>query len=229
MYNIYFFIFSNLRAVGYYSWGNYLMIISLLLFVFILSYQSQRYAAFLKLPISDKYLRVYDEQPLNSVFNGVNFILKIISFSFIPFFILTKFHFEQYYNFNLYLQLFTILFVFNLAKILIEKIIFTVFDIEHLFEKILYNRFSYSNAFGLIILPINFIIFYNFKSPDFVFYIYFIIIFIAILFNYFISILQFFKLLLTHHIYFILYICALEIAPMVFIYHLVTHSTLFLQ
>ena len=227
MTNFFFFIFLNLREVNYYQWGSVLMIICLLLFVFVFVYQNQRFSALLKLPVSDKYLRVYEEQPLSSFFNVIIFFLKVISFAFFPFFIITKFIFEKNYSFNLYLQLFTIFFVFFVAKILIDKIIFAVFDISHLFEKTLYHRFSYSNAIGLLILPLHFVLYFNFDSPDSVFYIYFGIILLSIVFNYFISILQFFKLILNHHIYFILYICALEIAPLIFIYHLVTRSKLF--
>lgn len=227
MHNLPFIWQSNFRATNYYDWGSYIMVFCLLLFVFNYSYQNQRFAAMLRLPISDKYLRVFEEQPLSSIFNGSSFLLKIISYSLVGFFILLKFNPHLVNSFVLFLQVFTVLIVYYLSKILIEKIVFNIFDIEHLFEKILYTRFSYSNAIGILILPVNFFLYFNFNSPDYVFYIYLGFIALTILFNYFISILQFFKLLLTHNIYFILYICALEIAPLVFIYHMVTTSTFF--
>jgi hypothetical protein len=91
-----------------------------------------------------------------------------------------------------------------------------------LFNKLQYNRFSYSNVMGILFLPLHFIIFYNFNLPNVFFYFYFGIIIFGLLFNYFLSILHFFNLLIKHNIYFILYICTLEIAPLVYIYHLVT-------
>ena len=95
MTNFFFFIFLNLREVNYYQWGSVLMIICLLLFVFVFVYQNQRFSALLKLPVSDKYLRVYEEQPLSSFFNVIIFFLKVISFAFFPFFIITKFIFGK--------------------------------------------------------------------------------------------------------------------------------------
>jgi len=220
---IYLFIYlnSNLRAVDFYDWGNYLMIICFLLFVFVFSFQNPRMIALLNLPISDKYLRIYDEQPLNSIFNSIGFFLKLISFSFIAYFSYLKLFDIDAYNFKLFLQIFTILLVYLVSKILFEKIIFSVFEIENLFEKIQYTRFSYSNVIGILMLPLHFFLFYNFESSSIFFYFYIGIIVIALLFNYFVSILQFINLLLKHHIYFILYICTLEIAPLIYIYHLV--------
>lgn len=227
MHSAIFFLQLNIRNVNFYDWGTYLMIFCFLIIVFVYTYQGQRFLAMMRLPISDKYLRVFDEQPLNSIFNGLNFLLKIISFAFVAYFVLLKFQLTQAVGFNLFLQLFTAIFVYYVAKIIFEKMLFNIFDIEYLFEKIHYSRFSYSNAIGLLLLPIHFIIFYNFDLPNVVFYIYFGLIVIGILFNYFISLVQFFKLLLKHHIYFILYICTLEIAPLVFIYQLFTNSSIF--
>ena len=77
MTNFFFFIFLNLREVNYYQWGSVLMIICLLLFVFVFVYQNQRFSALLKLPVSDKYLRVYEEQPLSSFFNIIIFSIPL--------------------------------------------------------------------------------------------------------------------------------------------------------
>jgi hypothetical protein len=166
-------------------------------------------------------LRIFDEQPLNSAFNSVALFLKLVSFSFIIFFSYLRFNNITDFNFKLYLQIFTVVSVFLVSKILIEKIIFNIFEVENLFNKLQYNRFSYSNVMGILFLPLHFIIFYNFNLPNVFFYFYFGIIIFGLLFNYFLSILHFFNLLIKHNIYFILYICTLEIAPLVYIYHLV--------
>ena len=221
MFFLFIYLDSILRASNFYDWGTYLMMLCFLLFVFIFSFQSQRMLTLLNLPISDKYLRIFDEQPLNSAFNSVALFLKLVSFSFIIFFSYLRFNNITDFNFKLYLQIFTVVSVFLVSKILIEKIIFNIFEVENLFNKLQYNRFSYSNVMGILFLPLHFIIFYNFNLPNVFFYFYFGIIIFGLLFNYFLSILHFFNLLIKHNIYFILYICTLEIAPLVYIYHLV--------
>lgn len=104
--------------------------------------------------------------------------------------------------------------VYFIIRYLIEKILFEILDLNIAFETFHFQRLTFINFIGLLLLFINITTLYITPNPN-IFFLYFCIglllstyvlsILIIILYNQ--------KIFLKHWFYFILYLCALEISP----------------
>ena len=110
------------------------------------------------------------------------------------------------------------------CKFLIEKIVATIFNIEEFAEQFNLQKVSYRTFIGLILLPINIYLFYNNTPANILIYITIAVILIINLFSYLVSLKIYQNLLIGKLFYFILYLCALEIAPYYFMYYLITKN-----
>jgi hypothetical protein len=124
----------------------------------------------------------------------------------------------------LFIQIFTFLSVFVLSKFLIEKIIATSFNIEEFTDQYNLQKVNYRTYVGVLLLPIDAILFYNANLSDFLIYFLIVVILLINLLTYVISLKNYQNLLIGKLFYFILYLCALEIAPYYFIYYWFTKS-----
>jgi hypothetical protein len=124
----------------------------------------------------------------------------------------------------LFVQICTFLSVFVLSKFLIEKIIATSFAIDEFADQFNLQKVTYRTYIGVLLLPINAILFYNTNTSDLLFYGIITIIAVTNLLTYVVSLKNYQNLLFGKLFYFILYLCALEIAPYYFIYYWFTKS-----
>jgi hypothetical protein len=112
--------------------------------------------------------------------------------------------------------------VFVLSKFLIEKIIATTFNIDEFVEQFNLQKVSYRTFIGIVLLPINVFLFYNDKTSNTLIFSIIVVILSINLLTYLVSLKIYQNLLIGKLFYFILYLCALEIAPYYFIYDLIT-------
>jgi hypothetical protein len=118
-----------------------------------------------------------------------------------------------------YIQITNFLLFFILTKVLIEKIIATSFHIEEFVEQFNHQKVTYRTYIALILLPINMLFFYFDPISKVVPTLIIAIVIVANLVTYFISVKNYQNLILSKLFYFILYLCALEIAPYYFMYY----------
>jgi hypothetical protein len=109
-------------------------------------------------------------------------------------------------------------------KFLIEKIVANIFNIEEFAEQFNLQKVSYRTFIGFILLPINIYLFYNNTPSNIIIYFTIAVILIINLFSYLVSLKIYQNLLIGKLFYFILYLCALEIAPYYFMYYLITKN-----
>ena len=211
------------RVVESKDWVTILFIVAFGMVAITKSAFENRFSDFIKLIANNKYLKIYkDSSNLMSWFTILLFVVQLISLSFFVQLVLSYFGYTTKTNWITYIQIFTFLSFFVLSKFLIEKIIATSFNIEGFIEQFNLFKVSYRTYIGLFLLPVNIVLFYtNFVKT------YMIIGAIAILLvinavTYLISLKNYQKLLLSKLFYFILYICALEIAPYYFMYYVIT-------
>jgi hypothetical protein len=133
----------------------------------------------------------------------------------------------NYYNIGhttdgvLFIRITTLVFVFVLAKYLIEKIIATSFGIEEIVETFNLKKLTYRSYVFLITLPIVFVLYFtNYVTNNFIFYL-FIALFAINMLTYLFSLRIYQNLIIKNLFYFILYLCAFEIAPYYFLYYLI--------
>jgi hypothetical protein len=179
-----------------------------------------RFAEFIKLAYSDKYTKIYkDGGNLLSGFTISFFIVQVISFAFLTQQMLSYFGLADKTSWRSFIQIFTLIGVFILAKYLIEKIIATSFNIEDFNEQFNLHKVNYRAYIGLLLLPVNIILFYNEAPHPVVFYGIIALIVGASIFSYLLSLRLYQNLIIGKLFYFILYLCALEIAPYYFMYY----------
>ncbi|RRJ93840.1 DUF4271 domain-containing protein [Flavobacterium macacae] len=208
------------RIIGSKDWATVLFVLSFLLIAVTRGVFETRFADFSKLAYNDKYIKIYrDSANLMNWFTIGLFIVQVISFAFFIQLILSYFGYFEKTDWIKYIQIVTLLSIFILSKYLIEKIIATSFNIEELNEQFNLQKVSYRTYIGLCILPLNVILFYNDTPIDFLIYLIIVAVLLIILMTYFISLKIYQNLILSKLFYFILYLCALEIAPYYFMYY----------
>lgn len=213
------------RIIENKDWATLIFVLSLVFIVIAKSAFENRFYDFARLLVSDKYTKIYRESShLMSGFNVLLFIVNLISFSFFIQLTLSHFGYGEKLDWILFVRIFTLLSVFILSKFLIEKIIATTFGVEEIIEQFNLQKVTFRTYIGLLLLPVSVFLFYsNYSSNSLIFIIIGILLVINIL-TYLISLKNYQNLIFGKLFYFILYLCALEIAPYYFIYYLITKN-----
>ena len=191
-----------------------LTLITLSKFVF-----SHRFKDFLVVLGNSKYLKIYARnQKFIDGFDGllfINGILSISIFSYISYDVLvnpTEFHLDHF------IKLLFGLGVFFLIKTLLERLIGSLFDIDDLIDNYLFQKTTFKNYSGLVLLPINVLLIYTLNPPDYLIYFVIIVLVLINLIGFMITFKNHQKLLIKNLFYFILYLCTLEIGPYLILY-----------
>ena len=208
------------RIIENKDWATALFVLSLILIALTKSVFENRFNDFTKLIYSDKYIKMYrDSSHLMSGFTIALFVVQIISFSFFLQLFLSYYGRASKSDWMLFIQLFTFITYFILAKFLIEKIIATAFKIEEFMEQFNLKKVTYRTYIGLIILPIDLILYYFDTFSKNIFLPIFTIALIINIFTYLLTIKNYQSLIMGKLFYFILYLCTLEIAPYYVMYY----------
>ncbi|WP_418264138.1 DUF4271 domain-containing protein [Flavobacterium faecale] len=214
------------RIIENKDWATILFVLSFIIIALTKSTNENRFADFINLIFSDKYSKVYrDASHLKSGFTLSLFTVQAISFSFLIQLTLNIFGLASKSDYILYIQIFTFVTFFILSKYLIEKIIATAFNIEEFVEQFNLQKVTYRTYIGLLILPFNIILFYQEGISTIIPQTIIAIILIANALTYLMSIKNYQNLIFSKLFYFILYLCTLEIAPYFFMYYLYTKGS----
>lgn len=202
------------------DWITILIMASLVLMAFCKYLYAKRFEEFFLLPITNKYFLVQGRnESIEHPFNILMFAVQVISVS-LFFWLFFKVLYPEETNQNpwLFVQICTGYSVFVLIKFSIEKIIGSVFSIDSLINRYLYQKLSYRNLIGALLLMLNIILFYTISPSALLLG---IIAAIILVFNV-IALFSSFKnngnLIMGNLYYFILYLCALEISPYIILY-----------
>lgn len=178
-----------------------------------------RFEHFLVVLVNDKYLKIYSrDRKILNLFDSLLFINLIMMLSL--FGVIMYQHINNTGSLSItYLSKWAVyLMAFIIIKMMIESLVAKIFDIDKLINAYLFQKISYKNYLGILLLPINALLIYTFNPVRPFFSVFICLILI-------INLLSLFNLFKTHQslikknfFYFILYICALEIAPLVVLY-----------
>lgn len=208
------------------DWATILFVTSFAIIAITKAVYENRFADFMGLLFSDKYSKVYrDSSHLKSGFTISLFFAQVISFAFFIQISLSIFGYATKTDWILYIQITTFLVFFILSKFLIEKIIATAFDIEEFVSQFNLQKITYRTYIGLIILPINIILYYYETFSKNIPIIIICTILVLNILAYLISIKNYQSAIFSKLFYFILYLCTLEIAPYFFMYYLFTKGS----
>jgi len=207
------------------DWATIVFIISFVLVALAKAFFETRFNEYLRLIVSDKYIKMYrDSSHLMSGFTIVLFLVQLVSLAFFIQLVLAYFGYVEKTDWIVFVQIFSFLTVFILSKFLVEKIIATSFNMEEFTEQFNLQKVSYRTYIGLLVLPIDIVLFYNHNPPKILIFLFIIVVLAINLLTYLISLKNYQNFLLGRLFYFILYLCALEIAPYYFMYYWFTKS-----
>ncbi len=186
---------------------------------------SKRFDDFLLLVGNSKYLKIYArDQKFIDQFDALLFINLIVSLSIFCFLGYSTFVDNIAFNLITFLKLLLGIGALILIKVLLERLIGSLFQIDTLIDSYLFQKTNYKNFTGLLLLPINILLVFTIPLSANVFYIIFGLLFTINLIGFITSIKTHQKTIINNIFYFILYLCALEIAPYVILYKLFISS-----
>ncbi|EJG01371.1 DUF4271 domain-containing protein [Flavobacterium sp. F52] len=208
------------------DWATLLFVLTFAVVAMTKSAYETRFSEFSKLIFSDKYAKIYrDNSHMKSSFTVGLFFVQVVSFAFFILLTMNIFGYASKTDWLLFIRIATFLLYFILGKYLIEKIVAASFNIDDFVELFNLQKVTYRTYIGVLILPINAVLFYYNNIPQ--------IIPLAIIgislcisvYSYFISIKTYQNVIIGKLFYFILYLCALEIAPYYFLYYWITKGS----
>jgi len=179
----------------------------------------KRFEDFLYVIGDFKYLKIYSrEQKFFDTFDALLFINLIISLSVFVFILYQHITGLKNIDINFIFKLTIGIGSFILIKVLIERLIGSLFEIDKLIDAYLFQKISYKNYLGLLLLPLNALLLFSFKNSLNLVYIIIALILVVNIIGLITSYKSNESLIKANFFYFILYLCALEIAPYIILY-----------
>ncbi|RXR20768.1 DUF4271 domain-containing protein [Flavobacterium amnicola] len=211
------------RIVENKDWITIIFVVTLIVVTIAKAGFENRFNDFMNLIVNNKYLKIYkDPSNLMSWFTILLFFVQLVSFSFFVQLVLSYLGYTTKTNWITFIQIITFLSFFVLSKYLIEKIIATSFNMESFIEQFNLFKVSYRTYIGLLLLPVNIFLYYTDYVNKYTIISVLIVLLIINSLTYLASLRNYQKLLFGKLFYFILYICALEIAPYYFMYYFIS-------
>jgi len=201
------------------EWFTILIILSIGILAFAKAAFSNRFNDFLGVIGNSKYLKIYSrDQKFIDQFDGLLFLNLIISLT-IFFFIWYNTLVESIaFDLTIFIKLFIGIASLILIKVLLERLIGSLFEIDTLIDSYVFQKTNYKNYIGLILLPINILLIFALQPSKMLIYIVIGLLLLINLAGFITSFKTHQKLILNNLFYFILYLCALEIAPYIILY-----------
>lgn len=211
-----------LRDVITNEWFTVFIILGLIFITISKLLYTYRFNDFLAVIGNSKYLKIYArDQKFIDGFDTLLFFNLIISVSIFSLIVYTTIVTPSAFDL---LQFFKLLFgigVIFLIKVLLERLLGSLFEIDTLIDSYLFQKTTYKNYTGFLLLPINILLIYTITPSKPIIYAVIGLIFLVNLIGFITSFKNHQKLLLNNLFYFILYLCALEIGPYLILYKLI--------
>ncbi|MCX7547009.1 DUF4271 domain-containing protein [Xanthomarina sp. F1114] len=208
-----------LRPEFSYDFFTILIIVSLVFVAVTKLLFEKRFNQFTSILINSSYLKIYSkDQRFIDLFDSLLFINLLFStaiFSFISYSVLFE-PLEISYTFITKLCLGVGSFI--LIKTLAERLLGSLFNIDTLLDRYLFQKTSYKNFLGLVLIPINIILLYSISPSKPIILIAIVLLLLINIIGLLTSYKSNLNLIKRDFFYFILYLCTLEIGPYVILY-----------
>ncbi|MEY8849980.1 DUF4271 domain-containing protein [Psychroserpens sp. XS_ASV72] len=211
-----------LREVISNDWFTSFLIFGLTLVTVCKYLFSKRFNDFIAVIGNSKYLKIYArDQKFIDGFDALLFLNLIISVSVFSYLIYAKSVHPTDFDLGQFFKLVFGVGVLFLIKVLLERLIGSLFEIDNIIDSYLFQKTTYKNYSGLILLIANCILIYSIAPTKALIYVSIGLIVLINIVGFISSFKNYQKLLLSNLFYFILYLCALEIGPYLILYKII--------
>lgn len=211
-----------LRNLENNDWFTTLILVCLVLIAVSKLLNFKRFNDLVSIFTNSNYLKIYiKEQKFINLFDGILFLNLIISLTIFSLISLKVFKDIEQLNIDLYFRLIVGLGCILLIKVLIDRLIGSLFEVDDIMNSYIFQKITYKNFIGLILLPINIILIYSVSPYKTIIYLIILLIFIVNLIGFATSLIVNLKVVKNNFFYFILYLCALEIAPYIILFKVI--------
>ncbi len=178
-----------------------------------------RFNNFLTLISNSKYLKIYSkEQKFIDQFDSLLFLNLLISGSIFIYQAYRIFYDPLDFEWPMFTKIFLLLGTVLLIKVLIERLIGSIFEIDDLIGEYVFLKTNFKNYSGLILLPLNVLLLFAIPPNKTLIFLVLGLVALVNLIGFITSVQSNQKLILGNFFYFILYLCALEIGPYIILY-----------
>ncbi|WP_282069446.1 DUF4271 domain-containing protein [Olleya namhaensis] len=183
----------------------------------------KRFNQFATLLFNNRYINQYNkDQQIVDTFEGLLFANLIVNLGIIVYLFL---HNNQISTAPLNLFIYTAAIgLFIIVKVVLEKLISNILAIGPIIDKYNFQRISFRNFAGLLLLPINALLIYTVTPNNTMLITTLAILFLIIIYGVFLFIKNNLNTFKKSLFYFILYLCTLEIAPYIVLYKIITNN-----
>ncbi|WP_299398558.1 DUF4271 domain-containing protein [uncultured Gelidibacter sp.] len=211
-----------LRDVISYEWFTIFMVLGLIFITIAKVSYTNRFIDFLGVFGNSKYLKIYTkDQKFIDVFDALLFLNLIISISIFGYLSFLTLGTTKTFELAVFLKFIFGIGTLALIKILAERLIGSVFEIDRLIDTYLFQKISYKNLTGIILLPINALLLYTLQPSELIIMAVILILLLINIVGFITSFKIHQKTVINNIFYFILYLCALEIGPYLILYKII--------
>ncbi len=207
------------RTVNSYDWITLVILIGLVLLVIVKSLSYSRFMNFVILPFNSKYVFMYNKK--DRLINGFHLFFTAFLILNLALYLYWVVDIMEMPGFNssplFFLMILGLIFLFLLLKLGLQLGNGFVFNNQKLISEVIFKKLSYLNYSSLVMFLTNIYFTYIVKGSKTVVFISIFLIILINIIGWITLIKSRQKFITSHFFYFILYLCALEIAPFVII------------
>jgi hypothetical protein len=206
-----------LRTIENIDWITLILCCSITTMVLAKIFYYGRFVNFIILPFNNKYIFLYNKKDkLSHWFTIFLSIFQVLNFALFVYFLDSIFNFSQHTQTPFtYIIILGFLIAFFLSKLILHLCNAFIFNIQAAVIEFLFKKISYFNYSSFVMFVANILLTYIVKDSKIVIYVSLLLIITINTLGWVTAIRNHQKLITNNFFYFILYLCALEIAPLV--------------
>lgn len=211
-----------IREVISYEWFTVFMVLGLSLITMAKVLFTNRFLDFIGVLGNSKYLKLYTkDQKFIDFFDGLLFLNLAIGLSVFGYFSYLTLVPTEIFELDVFLKILLGITGISLIKILIERLVGSLFEIDKLIDSYLFQKISYKNFNGFVLLITNTLLLYVINPTKNIIVGVVALMVLINLIGFMTSFKNHQKTVTNNLFYFILYLCALEIGPYLILYKII--------
>ena len=211
-----------IREIISYEWFTIFMVLGLVFITTAKVLFTNRFLDFIAVIGNSKYLKLYaKDQKFIDFFDALLFFNLVISISIFTYFSYLTLEPSQSFELDIFLKVLLGITSLAIIKILTERLVGSLFEIDTLIDSYLFQKTSYKNFSGFVLLLVNALLLYTINPSKEILLAVVSILVLINLIGFMTSFKNHQKVVTNNIFYFILYLCALEIGPYLILYKII--------